>query len=403
MADKVIAGIAIGLAAIAAIVLMSIAPAVMPYAVVDQTNSALSANDSDDEIFDFLTNTSWEDLGCRPIAGPHLAPTCEILEFRRNGTYSWTAMSDYLERSKTGSWNFKLSNDTSNAGQMYLENGSVIWFARVNSTSVIFNYDNFTSTEKIDYSPDELKMNRSGLSEITPSKMYLTFIEKSPWRKTDDFNLFTYPELITFYSNGTFFESYRQGECSHGGTWGFDGRMLISQSHPNNCDIREGTTGHLPGTWDAPIFETSDLLILSQSSYYSSDNDTEEKVFTFDPYYRSVRVTGEFNGTFAKDVPTTIDFTFRNVDDIEKKLDKFKIEMTVLTRNNDSFSITDQSAKLVESDYSDILLQPGEEHHDTMKITPPFSGEYVYLSVNLSFRDEDQPYDGNGSFTISVE
>lgn len=126
-------------------------------------------------------------------------------------------------------------------------------------------------------------------------------------------------------------------------------------------------------------------------------------MFTFDSYYRSIRVTGELNGTLAKDVPTPIDFTFRNVDDIEKELDKFKIEMTALTRNNDSFSITDQSAKLFEIDYIDILLQPGEEHHDAMKIIPPFSGEYIYLSVNLSFKDENQPYDGNGSFTVLVE
>jgi len=81
----------------------------------------------DAAVYSALTTTSWFDSGgCGPTGDP-LPPTCNRLQLGADGSYTWTAFSDYPERMQSGSWNFRARDATT--GVVCLDDGSVVDFA----------------------------------------------------------------------------------------------------------------------------------------------------------------------------------------------------------------------------------------------------------------------------------
>ncbi len=355
----------------------------------------ISPSSADNDIFDFLTKYVWQDAGCS--AGGLLPPTCTTLELRRNGNYSWTAFSDYPERSQSGKWNFQLT--TEDSGTILLDNGSVISFQKSNN-DLIFGLHTFMPSEEIEHSSEETEKKRDSLPEIVPSEMYSKLIENS-WGKANDFDLGTSPELIILKDDGRFFASYRNNECTHEGWWSLDKETLMPVSDPNNCDVR-GINASIAASNEKPAFENG-LLVFYRSPYYNAENETEKKTFIFDRYTRSVKVSGEYSGLFTENNPTSIDFTFQNVDDIEKELGQFKISIQKLRPTDNAFTADGEELVLFEKDYTGISLSPNEKYQETITITPTTSGENVNFNINLDFKDKRQTYSSKQSYLVEIE
>jgi len=360
---------------------------------VDDVNAVSDTNY--DEIFNFLTYNTWEDSGCLPSPSLYAA-TCTRLDFKKNGEYSWGAASDYVERSEGGKWNFVLNSP--NSGLFYFDNGSILPFKKTNN-DLLFRYDIFMPSNEINYSSVELKLNRNSLPKTIPSDMYFKLIQ-NPWKKTNDFDLNMSPDLIIFKDNGRFFASYRNNQCSHEGTWGVDGRTLISISDPNDCDLR-GHSSIIAASNEKPTFE-NDVMVFFQDSYYNQESEIEKKMFTFDRYGKSIKVKGEYSGNFKTNNPTTIDLTFQNVGSLDKELGEFTIKLLTCGPPQPNTGCSDTKEDLViTKNYTGILLHTTEIHHDSVTIIPKTEGDN-FLKFSLKFEDERQPYHTNHGYVLNI-
>lgn len=354
----------------------------------------------EDNMFEFLTKNRWQDAGCGQ--GGLLAPTCTTVEFRKNGNFSWTAFSDYPERGQSGKWNLRLTEE--NAGIVYLSDGSVISFMR-EGDDLGFTISQFMPAEDIVYELNESQLTRDDLSIVEPSETYNKLIA-NPWEKSNDFDLFRIPESIVFKENGRFFASYRDGQCSHGGFWSLDHGaiphlILIPFSDTNDCDLR-GYDASIAASNEWPRFQ-DELLIFYSSSYYNAEERIRKKVFSFDSYSGSVRVTGEYDGTFTRGVPVSVDFMFENVTDREMELGKFEIAMQNMKLVKGGLGRDGEEVVLLTKDYTGINLPPGKDMQDQFTIIPSVSGEYVYFTIRLDFKDVRQSYGGYESYIVGVD
>jgi len=346
------------------------------------------------DIFNFLSNNAWKNLGCLPTQGM-LAPTCTQLELNKNGNYHWTAFSDYPERDQSGKWNFILHGTDS--GLVLFDNGSLIPFKKVGGY-LLFEYSVFMPSHTIEYSQEELKKYFTDLTEITPSDTFFK-LPQHGWKKANNFDLNMHPDLIIFKNDGRFFASYRNGQCSHEGVWGLDDKTIVSISNPNDCVPRIVSAIN---AGEKSSFE-NDVLIFLQESYYPQDRMMEKNIFTFDSYVNSITVTGEFSGNFEKNNPTTIDFTFQNVAGIDKELGKFTISILTCGPPQPNAGCSDAKQTFTK-DYGGISLHPTEFYHDSITITPiPTASGDSLLSFSLQFKDKRQPYSANHSYVVHIE
>lgn len=359
----------------------------------------------DDKMFDFLTRNLWEDSKCRVnltrANGPQLQPTCTRFEFRKGGAYSWTAISDVPEIMKNGRWNFRLTDTQS--GVIFLDDGSVIAFSREVDDLIILPgwLGTLMPSKETQYGTKEALLTRDSLRTIQPSTFYKELIGTS-WHKANDFDLYRQPDLITFNDDGRFFASYRRGECTHEGYWSLSGRRLTPHSDPNECDFRTAKASIAAGN-SYPRIQDS-LLVFYSSSYYADDQKTREKVFVFDRYGGTIEVKGEYSGTFVKDVPVPVHITFRNTNlTASYDLEQFSITQQRLKRGSNSHSSDGQQLILNATDFNGIRLAPGDTHETDVTITPTISGEYVFLGVDLRFRDSRHVFSAPVHYVVEIK
>jgi len=88
----------------------------------------------DDAVFSALTTTAW-DQNC---GGGPLPPTCNHLTLTADGAYSWTAVSDYVERDQSGMWNFFARTEAD--GIVCLDTGAVLPYT-LGSGSLVCAYN----------------------------------------------------------------------------------------------------------------------------------------------------------------------------------------------------------------------------------------------------------------------
>jgi hypothetical protein len=193
------------------------------------------------------------------------------------------------------------------------------------------------------------------------------------WEKTNAFDLYREAESFTVYGAGRFKASYRAGTCLETGTVSWDKDSVSTVSNPDKCDTRGPTTGNFLGNEMAEF--VGDAMVLSDSSYRPKGSQTRSEFF-FDPFYRSLRVQGEFDGSLRAGVPTAIDLTYVNLDTRQTRtLQRFAATITPLVAVSGGVASGPTATMLVERMYSGVALAPGGTYKDTVSISPPSPGE----------------------------
>jgi hypothetical protein len=340
-------------------------------------------------LFERLAGHAWEGALCG--TGGMLAPTCHRLVLHPDGTFTWSAVSDYPERGDAGHWNFVARDDHS--GTFRFSTGDSVLFS--------FRGDDL-DTGRASFRPGGVVTLPPGaraeaLPAVPPPDLE-SRLAGTCWRKSNEFDLDHAPEGLAF-GEGVFRAAYRGGACAHGGVFAVDDGHLLAASDGNTCG-QNGTSVAQVGSGERPDF-IDDLLLLSWSSYFPAAAPPQPQVFIFDSYrdtpgapfgppgshmpQGSVRVSGRFQGPLRRNRPTRISFTLENVSVMGAKLDELAVEARPATPTSNGYTPTGEATVLARA-LGGARLEPGQRHQEDWELVLPAGGERTLLTFRLRFR-----------------
>jgi hypothetical protein len=347
----------------------------------------------DDAVFAALTATAW-DQNCG--TGP-FPPTCNHVSLAADGTYSWTAVSDYVERDQSGAWNFAARTDT--AGIVCLDTGAVLPYTLGSGSLAFGRLALYTGAAQTQTGA------RGDLRGILSTPVYAQ-MSGATWLKTNDFDLATTAQQFTLARDGTYEASYRDGNCTHGGLWGIDmdprsdgpTPIVIDLPDVNDCDLRGGTSAQLPSV-DEPRIDTQGRLILSRAQYGTKTDP--RPWFEFDGYTGSVATSGYLDRDLSASSPTAFDLDFENRSTTAKTLTSFAVRVTPVMLITNGYSATGPTVQLAQSDLGAAALDSGSHAPLTLSVAPAFTGDAL-LEIELDYADSTQPYQSRGEFIVTI-
>jgi hypothetical protein len=347
---------------------------------------------ADGALYAFLTASGWQN-GC-PSTG-RLPTTCTELTLEADGSYAWTARSDYTERDQSGSWNF--SSASTNGGVICLGDGSVLRFDR-RGKDLRFGPMTFSPGK-----PLSGRGERADLPHVNPSSLYVGLVAAA-WQKANLFNLFMEPDRLQLARDGTFSASYRAGACKHGGTWSLDGSTMIPASDANTCDQRGGgTTASIAASNARPRLEGDLLVFRAGAVYHDAERPLARPLFRFDAYGDSVETTGELFGKLAAGSQSSIRFTLENRSAAEMWLEALELTLQALKPAGSGFTLDGPEEALAKQDLGLKQLASSAKQSLTVTFTPKTTGTYVQLTVKLSYKSAKQDYRGEGRYTATIK
>ncbi|HEY3494698.1 MAG TPA: WD40 repeat domain-containing protein [Polyangiaceae bacterium] len=339
------------------------------------------------EAFTLLTGTSWQGLDCGD--GINGIPfRCDQVSLLPDGTYTWSARSDFLERDESGTWNFFARSASS--GTLFFSNGSSDLFIFDEATGVLE-----TGRALLRRAEAQPGLGTAdALPEVRPPGLYRGLLS-SCWRKTNDFDDHRIPDTVTFGPTGSYRASYRQGECEHGGSFAVDDGNLVRAAEANDC--ASGEKGDLPGF----LAEVIDgLLVFWEGAYRPAADQTTERSFFIDPArpgtagfrtpqeaeagtYESVRVIGRYEGAFTQGYPTDLHFSLENMGTRPVRLRELWVEMKALAED----LVTTATDYHSLGSFAGERLDPNETIDLATSFVPAASGELVPARFALTFTD----------------
>jgi len=237
--------------------------------------------------FEALTANVWNGLGC-DYAGDELPPPCDTLTLSADGTYSWVAISDYVERDDAGRWTFYEAGGLTHVA---FDDGS---FIAVDVQDDQLTFLGLPFSKGTAMAPGDL----GRLSDLDPSPLYCG-LTRTAWTKTNPFDLAFRPDAITFHEDGTFEAGYRERDCSHGGVWDLYTEsfgtgaptspqrvetILYPRSDDNLCDTRgDGSSASIAPSNGVPQWR-GETLVFHSASYHPDDGLTREQLLVYDNY-----------------------------------------------------------------------------------------------------------------------
>jgi hypothetical protein len=334
-----------------------------------------------------------------------LAPTCHRLALRPDGTFTWSAVSDYRERDDAGHWNFVARDDRS--GTFRFSTGDSVLFS-FRGDDLDTGRASFHPGGAVALTPDA----RADALPAIPPPTLEDQLAGTCWRKSNEFDLDRAPDGLAF-GDGVFSASYRGGVCAHGGVFAVDDGHLFTASDSNTCGPN-GTAVTDVSSGDRPDF-IDGLLLLSWSSYFPAAAPPQPQLFVFDSYRGtsgapfgppgshtpagSVRVTGRFQGPLRQNRPMRISFILENVSIMGAKLDELAAEASPAMPTANGYTATGETTMLARA-LGGARLEPGQRHLEDWELVLPAGGERTLLTFRLRFR----LYDGGSypSYTTYV-
>jgi WD40 repeat protein len=351
--------------------------------------SARTATDAERQaLFEFLVANTWRGAGCDVSA--QLPPTCHSLTLLANGSYSWTAVSDYPERQDSGQWNFVARDRDS--GTLFFSNGSSVLFRR-NGGQLETSRDSLSPAEPMIVG-DSLA---TSLTNVQAPELYQNLLGTC-WSKTNSFDLHRIPDRLVFGEDGSYEVSYRNDACRHGGVFTVDGGGIVQLPDDNRCDLR-GTSGYLPANF--PEF-LGDLLVFYDSSYRPLSQPTEPSLLLLDSWrlhpgrpfqpegvdagWGSVRVIASYSEPLTRGTSTDVHLHLENVSADPVKLGLFSLTLQELELAEGGFTASSTRPQWIElADLSGSRLQSRESVELDIAIVPGVWGEWVHADFNLAF------------------
>jgi hypothetical protein len=239
---------------------------------------------SPDQVFDRLTRCRWVNL---ELLVP-IFPTGESYRFRRDGTYSYFRVSDYVEADDRGIWDFE--PQTPGGGTIYLVSGDALRFSLLADGTLLIRDLILSPPEDPPCTPDPDDCSACtwrDLPPVGPSDV-VEILTARPWWKADDFNRRSMPDSLEIGGDGRYREVFRDGECVREGYWSLYGRGLILEIRGKTCDLRH------PLEVDWPTFDGFGVL-------------KEDRALRLNPYHEEY-IQGDrppAEGLFAVEIAST--------------------------------------------------------------------------------------------------
>jgi hypothetical protein len=356
------------------------------------TCPALAAEPSADDIFNQLTSREWVAETKSKGVSAHT-----VVRFERNGTYSWYSSSDYVHRNDKGQWSFEYKEGV---GVLRLSASGDLPF-RIDKGQLLARWLPSKRGDKIEYGADDLTLMAKDLKPVQPTKEGQR-LTKQAWVKINPFNDYGSPQQIEFMANQRYLATYRDGACTHGGTWSLlkesNGRWdLDSHADDNECDQRGGSAG-LSHYY---LSFAGDILLLGDG-YAPADKKPKNSLFFFDRYGNSIQTRGEFAGDFVAGKPLQIDFTHTSADDSDYELVSFAVGLQKYKLGKGSYSTEGDAHWLVEKDLAKAKVTSSEPYSHRVEFKPPAAGEMGFL-IRFKYANKWQPYDAQQSYLVTVK
>lgn len=357
-----------------------------------------AASPYDDAVFAALTASEW-DSGCDG-GGGGLAPTCTRIQLGADGEFSWLAVSDYVERDQAGRWAFSARSST--AGIVCLGTGAVLPFELA---------PGLLHLGGAGYSPGAALAatgSRDGLSTVISDPLYPQLVAHA-WTKTNDFDLYRLPQDFTLARDGTFSAAYRDGTCTHGGTWGLDvvprtggnATLFVSSADANSCDLRSGgSNAQLPAS-DDEVHVDGARLVFFDSAYRATNAADTRPWFSFDAYGTTVATSAYLDRNLSASAATTLSLDFANQSTSGKTLTSFAVLATPMVATTDGYTSAGATATLATLDLGGTSLAPGDHVAATAAIAPGTAGD-VELEIDTTYSDATQSYAGREFYFATV-
>jgi hypothetical protein len=354
----------------------------------------------DADVFARLTATTWLDAGrCGANSDP-LPPTCNRLRLAGDGTYDWSATSDYPERAQSGTWNF-FARDV-DGGIVCLDDGSVVDFA-------------LSATGKLawgmlgELAPDSPLGggSRTALPTVSVAPLFMALIEHD-WRKTNEIDVYSQPTGFSLSDDGTFVAEFRDGECEANGTFSLikdrTELQLWPRASPNACDLRGGgTTANLVGSGIPPVIEDG-ILHLYAASYRDAAIQTEQRYLAFSSYLvdqAGLFVAASWDQAIRSGSQTTWAMTLHNRTARAQTVTALRLTQTPLMISGDGFTGVGAELPLVDRSFTDVTIAPAGSFAVEVAFTPTATG-WVMLQLEIDSADSSQPYYNNRHFILML-
>jgi hypothetical protein len=346
----------------------------------------------DETLFKTLTTHQWRNPTCGSY--DQMPLTCITIELRADGTYRWSIVSDIVERDESGIWNFSARDERS--GIVLLSGGSVIAF-ELNNGQLTFGQYDLAEGDELDPST-VTSGGRTGLPEVRVPELYCELLD-GPWSKTNQADLYCFPDRYEFHGDGTMVASFREGECTHTSTWSLDGFTTIEREAPNMCDKRRSEPAADVFVGSVSI-EGDMLLFNSLDGYRRGTESSVDQLFIVESYSRTVELRAELRGPLVAGEEIEVDLTMTNTSLSEENLQNLTISMHALQLIDNDFNTVGEEAVLTVLDLTGIVLAPEEQQVAQVSIIPEFAGTYIDLQFALAFSDEWHEYVSRRAFIV---
>lgn len=354
---------------------------------------------ADAAMYDALTANSWFDRS-RCESSDRLPPTCNRVRLAGNGTYTWTAVSDYPERNQAGAWSFRARDAT--RGLVCLDNGSVVDVALSPTGGLRWG----PLGELAPDAPLEPGPGRDALPTISVDPLFID-LTANTWAKTNEMELYRLPTSLTLRRDGTLEAEFRSGECAASGTFSLLREVTLrdswlelwSTTAPNICDTRNGGSPFVLG--GLPRLEDS-ILDLGGAQYRDAANETAQRYLAFSSYGSDagLTVTATWDGALRAGAETSWEITLRSGAD-PQQVSSLRIDLTPMAMTADGFTATGPAVIVVDRALDAMIGAVDVLRVGGVAFTPGPAG-WTMLHVEVDSSAGLQGYRNQESFLVEL-
>ena len=328
----------------------------------------LSLPTVEEQLLARLTRNAWREQ-CRSYNG--WPESCNTVELRADGTYTWVTRSDVGERGDEGRWSFQPNED---GALLFLSESGVV-HVRFEGDQLIFGpLDRLHAGEPLP------TRSRPSLPAVAPPELFRE-LTNGPWFKANDFHAYYLPDQAEFRPDGTVVLSYRGGECRLVANWSLYrtgrprsfGWELIYRG-ANSCDLRKP---HQASSRFKSRVELTEGFLWMSEPYTRNPSATRQQRIHLDD--GRLLLEGTFSGPLVAGHSVKGDLTLEPLGSLSVAITGLKVSLAPIERVDGTFQSAGPRRVLATVALSNRPLTAGSGVAVTVSLTPRESAEWATL------------------------
>jgi hypothetical protein len=314
-----------------------------------------------------LTANVWTEE-CRSYNGWPLS--CNTIELRENGSYSWITRSDVAERGDTGRWSFEPTQD---GALLFLSESGVIHVRFENSDLVFGPLDRLHAGATLGSAA------RTSPPAVAPPELYRE-LTNGPWFKANDFDLYYLPDSAEFRPDGTALLTYRGGECRLVADWsvyrtGPPRRVWeLHYRGLGSCDLRDLQR---PSSSFKSRLDLTEGILRMRDLYTRNPSATkQQRIFLDDG---RMRLTGKLSGQLVAGHTVRADLALESLDSYSCAAKRLKVWIEPLEFADGKFKLAGPSQVLSSLALPQRTGAPESNISVSISLTPREPAEWATL------------------------